>query len=196
MSKKNEDLALVEAASVGDHEAFAELVKRYERRIFSLALQMTKNASEAEEIVQEAFVRAWKNLPRFQGGSSFYTWIYRITHNLAIDHFRRRKRRPTSEFEERIHSDTVDDGQMAPSLALTNPFKAAANAELKRTIERALGELSEPHRRIVFLREYEELAYEEIATLLEIPKGTVMSRLFHARRKLKEALIRHGEGQG
>ena len=181
-----DDSGLIEAAASGDHRAFELLVKRYQGKVFAVAMQMTRNRNEAEELVQEAFVRAWTNLPRFQGSSSFFTWVYRIVRNLAIDRFRYTKRRRASEFDDRFAVPVSEVGVGHTAGAKASAFDLAASSELRTLMQTALNTLSDNHREILVMREVQDLSYEEIAEALGVPKGTVMSRLFHARKKLLE----------
>lgn len=182
-----DDRKLVRAAQQGDDRAFRDLVLRYQRRVYQLALGMTKDPDEAMDISQETFVRVHKYLPSFKGDSSFFTWTYRIAMNLCLDQQRRKGR------TERVDLDQGDEAEIEaamdpPSAALAGPQRAALNAELKGKIDEALAGLSENHRAILLLREVEGLSYEELAKVLDIRKGTVMSRLFHARLKMQNKL--------
>src|SRR5437899_3923544 len=197
-----DDTSLVRDARRGDAQAFRALVERYQRRVYQLALGMVRDPDEAMDITQETFVRVHRYLPSFKGDSSFFTWTYRIATNLCLDSARRRGRSERVEIDE---SDAEIEAHMdPPSAALAGPQKAALNAELKSKIDEALAGLSENHRAILLLREVEGLSYEELARTLGIRKGTVMSRLFHARlkmqRKLREYLADEvkdeGEGEG
>lgn len=182
-----DDRSLVRAAQRGDAQAFRALVTKYQRRVYQLALGMVRDSDEAMDITQETFVRVHRYLPSFKGDSSFFTWTYRIAMNLCLDAQRRKGR------SERIDVAQGDDAEIeaamdAPSAALAGPQRAALNAELKEKIEEALSGLSENHRSILLLRELEGLSYEELARVLGIRKGTVMSRLFHARLKMQNKL--------
>src|SRR5438477_9659838 len=195
------DRELVRSAQRGDEQAFRRLVEKYQRRVYQLALGMVKDADEAMDITQETFVRVHRYLPSFKGESSFFTWTYRIATNLCLDAARRRGRSERVEMDE---SDAEIEAHMdPPSAALAGPQRAALNAELKAKIDDALASLPPKHRAILLLREVEGLSYEELARTLGIRKGTVMSRLFHARlkmqRKLREYLgdqARKDEGEG
>src|SRR5207253_8213641 len=197
-----DDTSLVRDARRGDAQAFRALVERYQRRVYQLALGMVKDPDEAMDITQETFVRVHRYLPSFKGDSSFFTWTYRIATNLCLDSARKRGRTERVDLDE---SDAEIEAHMdPPSAALAGPHRAALNAELKSKIDEALAGLSENHRAILLLREVEGLSYEELARTLGIRKGTVMSRLFHARlkmqRKLREYLADEvkdeGEGEG
>ena len=181
-----DDTSLVRDARRGDAQAFRSLVERYQRRVYQLALGMVKDPDEAMDITQETFVRVHRYLPSFKGDSSFFTWTYRIATNLCLDSARRRGRTERVEMDE---SDAEIEARMdPPSAALAGPQRAALNAELKARIDDALASLSENHRAILLLREVEGLSYEELAHALGIRKGTVMSRLFHARLKMQRKL--------
>ena len=169
-------------------------MERYQRRVYQLALGMVKDSDEAMDIAQETFVRVHRYLPSFKGDSSFFTWTYRIATNLCLDSARRRGRNERVEMDE---GDAEIEAQMEPpSAALAGPQRAALNAELKAKIGEALGSLSENHRAILLLREVEGLSYEELAQVLGIRKGTVMSRLFHARLKMQRKLREYLGSEG
>ena len=182
-----DDRELVRAAQRGEESAFRQLVERYQRRIYQLALGMTKDPDDAMDIAQETFVRVHKYLPSFKGDSSFFTWTYRIATNLCLDAQRKKSR------VERVDASEGDEAEIEaamdpPSHALAGPQRQALNEELKGKIDEALAGLSENHRAILLLREVEGLSYEELAKVLDIRKGTVMSRLFHARLKMQNKL--------
>jgi RNA polymerase sigma-70 factor (ECF subfamily) len=162
-------------------------VERYQRRVFQLALGMMKDADEAMDISQETFVRVHRYLPTFKGDSSFFTWTYRIAMNLCLDAQRRRNRGERIDVSEGDEAE-IEAAMDPPSAALAGPQRAVLNSELKDKIEDALAGLSENHRAILLLREVEGLSYEELAKVLGIRKGTVMSRLFHARLKMQKKL--------
>jgi RNA polymerase sigma-70 factor (ECF subfamily) len=182
-----DDRRLVRAAQKGDQGAFRQLVERYQRRVYQLALGMMKDADEAMDISQETFVRVHRYLPTFKGDSSFFTWTYRIAMNLCLDAQRRRNRGERIDVSEGDEAE-IEAAMDPPSAALAGPQRAALNSELKDKIEDALAGLSENHRAILLLREVEGLSYEELAKVLGIRKGTVMSRLFHARLKMQKKL--------
>ena len=181
------DRALVRAAQKGDQGAFRALVERYQRRVVQLALGMTKDPDEAMDIAQETFVRVHRYLPSFKGDSSFFTWTYRIAMNLCLDAQRRRGRTERVDLEQGDEAE-IEAAMDAPSAALAGPQRQALNRELRERMEDALASLSENHRAILLLREVEGLSYEELAKVLGIRKGTVMSRLFHARLKMQRKL--------
>lgn len=192
-----DDLTLVKRVKSGDQRAFRVLVERYQRKVYAVALGMLKDKEEAMDVSQEAFVKVYKYLDHFKGDSSFYTWLYRITVNICIDVIRKRggsSRGEDVEFDETLAHDTAEAqiGALGSRLG-TNPQKSALRRELADKILEALDQLPEKHRAILLLREIEQLSYEDIARALEIPKGTVMSRLFHARAKAQKILSEYLE---
>ena len=182
----------MERGRKGDNAAFRTLVERYQRKVYSLAYGMVHNPEDAQELTQEAFIKAFRNLGRFHGSSSFYTWLYRITVNVSIDFLRKNKRFGDSvDYDDRIaHHEQVDrsDFPLVSSVGTERPDRVHRRRELAEQIQRAIGMLSESHRMVILLREIEGLSYAEIAETLEIPKGTVMSRLHHARQNLQRTL--------
>lgn len=181
------DESLVARAQSGDRAALRQLIERHQRRVYQLALSIVKDHEEAMDVVQDTFVKVHQHLPTFKGDAAFYTWIYRITYNLSIDAIRKSGRGEKVEVEE---TTLTDEGtQYEPySTSSANPQKAALRGELSAQLQKALSLLGENHRSILVLREVDGLSYEELAEVLKIPKGTVMSRLFHARQKMQEAL--------
>ena len=197
-SSKKGDHDLVQRVQAGDSAAFRTLFDKYHRRAFAVAMGVVKNEDDALDAVQEAFVKVHKNIHKFQGSSAFYTWLYRIVMNVSIDHVRRTSRRKSLDFDERaLHeeSEVAGDGAMLPRVTNANPGKAALRAELGSAIQAALGELPEHHRAVIVLREIEGMSYEEMAEALDVPKGTIMSRLFHARKKMQAALAPYLSGE-
>jgi RNA polymerase sigma-70 factor (ECF subfamily) len=191
-----DDLTLVTRVRQGDQRAFRLLVERYQRKVFSVALGMLKDKEEAMDVSQEAFVKVYKYLDHFKGDSSFYTWLYRITVNICIDVLRKRNalKGEQVEFDETVKMDAAEAniGSLGSQMG-TNPQKAALRRELAEKINEALQEVPEKHRAILLLREVEGMSYEDLARTLEIPKGTVMSRLFHARLKVQKILSEYIE---
>ena len=195
-----DDNELVRMTLAGDKEAYRALVERYQGRLFTTALDIVKTREDAEDVVQETFVKAFLSLGQFRGQSSFYTWIYRICFNMAIDIRRKAGRRGGTHLEFKEHTGVnraaVQDGARETAVGglanhsqnLEGPHDALARKELGRKIQEVLGELSEEHRAVIMLREVDGLDYEEIAQAIGVPKGTVMSRLFYARKALQKAL--------
>jgi RNA polymerase sigma-70 factor (ECF subfamily) len=179
----------VKAAQRGDADAFRRLVERYQRRVYQLALGMVKDADEAMDIAQETFMRVHRYLPSFKGDSAFFTWTYRIATNLCLDAARKRVRGERVSLRAGDEQDADLEAAMdPPSAALAGPQRAALNEELKGKLLEALEGLSENHRAILLLREVDGLSYEDLSKVLGIRKGTVMSRLFHARLKMQNKL--------
>jgi RNA polymerase sigma-70 factor, ECF subfamily len=184
---KTDDAALIERCRAGDIAAFEPLVEKYRQRVWRLAYNVLRDREEAWDVAQEAFVRAWQALPNFRGQSAFYTWLFRIVMNVASDRTRARAARGRAFGTERIPEEDWDR-VLVDHPSDVKPDAAAAGAEQRARIERALATLSPDHRRIVVLSDIEGLSYREIADVLEIPMGTVMSRLHNARKRLKAAL--------
>jgi RNA polymerase sigma-70 factor (ECF subfamily) len=179
---------LLELARKGDSQAFGALVERYQRRVVGVAQAIVHNQDDAVELAQETFVRAYENLAKFESRSSFSTWLYRIAANLSID-FRRREGRHTVLRGE----DAENEIQRLPS-PLGDSFQETARGQLNRRLNDALKELTQEHRAVILLREVEGLSYDEISDVLQVPRGTVMSRLHYARGRLREILKDLGEG--
>lgn len=193
---RERDRELVRGAQQGDRAAFRELYDRYHRRAFAVAFGVVKNKQDARDIVQEAFIKVHRHIQNFQGTSSFYTWLYRIVMNLSIDHIRRNKKARNLDYDDKVgrDDDVAGDGALLPTILDGNPRKTALRKELAEAIQSALGELPEHHRAVILLREVEGLSYEEMAKVLGVPKGTIMSRLFHARRKMQHSLADYVQG--
>lgn len=192
---EKDDLSLVRACQRGDDAAFRVLVQRHQRRVFTVAFGLVKDREEAMDISQDVFIRVHQRLADFKGDSAFTTWLYRITRNLAIDKIRARRTESRAfDDEVAVEVDRADPGFLSRALG-TNPQRSALRRELAEEIARALGTLPEKHREILVLREVDGMSYEELAKVLEIPKGTVMSRLYHARTKM-QAVLREYLGDG
>jgi RNA polymerase sigma-70 factor (ECF subfamily) len=184
-----DDLPLVEQARAGDAGAFKALVVRHQRKVYAVALGIVKDADLAWDVAQEAFVRVHRHLPEFKGDSTFSTWVYRIASHLAIDAVRKERRSQKDDVEHLRDTDLGDAGEgiLSSSLGL-DPRENLLRRELAEHLEEALATLPAIHREILVLREVEGLSYEELAARLGIQKGTVMSRLFHARKKMQAVL--------
>jgi RNA polymerase sigma-70 factor, ECF subfamily len=182
-----EEAGSILAAQGGDQAAFGALVRHYQRAIHRLAYGLTRNAGDADDLAQETFVRAWQALDRFRVGEPFYPWLSRICVNLAFSLFRRRKRRPEESIEPMLEAGRqfgLED----------DPAEHAATRERDARLAAAFAELSPDHQAILALRAVEDLSYDEIARVLGVPPGTVMSRLSRARAELKTRLAaRTGE---
>jgi RNA polymerase sigma-70 factor (ECF subfamily) len=185
------DVDAVARARRGDHEAFRVLVERYQGRVYRLALRILRDPETARDAVQEGFLKAYGALDRFEGRSGFYTWLYRLVFNLCIDMKRRDRSGRHVEWDDEVASE-AEPGPMSAARDLGEPERDVARGELRDAVIRAVAELPEDARRTLLLREVDGLSYAEIAQTLEIPKGTVMSRLHHARRRVRELLIEAG----
>lgn len=185
MPMKNDDRTLAQRAGRGDQEAFAQLVERYTGLVYSLAVQRVGNHHDAEDVAQTVFLKAWKALPGFRGDAAFSTWLYRMTANAATDLLRQRGRRETP-----LSLDDPDLPQTAhPG---PGPVERAQEAERREALADAVDALPEQARAILLLRELEGLSYEEIAAALDLPMGTVRSRLARARKALAKTLRDQG----
>ncbi len=181
------DIQMVLAVREGDTTAYRGLVEKYQTRVYQLIYGMVRNQEDARDLAQDAFVKAYDNLHRFRLESSFYTWIYRIASNVAIDFLRKQKRRGTTEFDEQIAARDAD-GAMVEQHHQDSPSKTLERKRLYARIMDAMQELPEDQRQVILLRELDGLSYKEIADVMEIPEGTVMSRLYYARKKLQKML--------
>jgi RNA polymerase sigma-70 factor, ECF subfamily len=181
------DAILVERSQRGDLSAFDLLVTRYRGKVYALLFNLVRNDSDAWDLAQDVFVKAWKALPRFQGQAAFFTWLYRITHNVALDWMRARKIQAGIEFDDAL-AQVTEPGAITAPREETPPDERIAHSELGARINAALAELSPEHRTVVVLREIDGLSYEEIAETIGCSVGTVMSRLFYARKRLQSLL--------
>jgi len=190
MREAEEDRELIARAQQGDRSAFRLLVERHQRRAFSIAVSLLRNEHDAREVVQEAFLRVHKGLATFQGDCSFFTWLYRIVTNLSIDIKRRPVRQVVDIDEERFATDARQEAEfpLLSHVDSANPDQSLRRQEIGIRLQAALDALAPFHRETIVLREIEGLSYEEIAEATRVSKGTVMSRLFHARQKLQKAL--------
>src|SRR6266481_3230149 len=174
--QQSEDLELIHRSQAGDTEAFGELVTKYRAKIYTMLYGMVRNENDAWDLAQEGFLQAWRSIHKFEGRSSFYTWLYRLTVNLAIDSLRRKGRRVEVELDDAIPS------------SLPSPRANYRRTEISEHINTALAQLSPEHRAVIVLKEIEDLQYQEIAEILNLSNGTVLSRLFYGRKKLQSIL--------
>jgi RNA polymerase sigma-70 factor (ECF subfamily) len=181
-----DDKSLVAAAREGDMAAFEELVARHRDKVYARAYSMMRKEEDAIDLSQEAWVKGWQRLKQFQGESSFATWITRIVINLCLDELRKQKRHPADSIEGMDEEGGGVERQMPP--VLVNPTERLERGELRKRIEGALDKLSNEHRTVLVLHEFEEMEYKEIAKTVGCSIGTVMSRLFYARRKMAALL--------
>jgi RNA polymerase sigma-70 factor, ECF subfamily len=176
------DLELVQKCRAGDMGAFQELVCRYHQKIYMVILGILHHREDALEVAQETFFRAYRKIHSFQGGSSFYTWLYRIAVNIAIDAQRRQSRTP---LDYRENLDGLADARFE---AAKDPFANVHDRELRESLLKAINELTPEHKAVIVLRTMEGLSYKDIGEILGCSEGTVMSRLHYARKKLLEKL--------
>jgi RNA polymerase sigma-70 factor (ECF subfamily) len=191
------DVELVELALAGSEEAFRLLVVRYERPLFSLVVRMVRDAALAEDLAQEAFVRAFRALRHFDRSRKFSSWLFKIAHNLTIDHLRRRTLDTESletplgsgDGERTLESKLADDDALQPD-------RYVEQGDLTVALERAIAALRPEYREVILLRFVEGLAYQEIAEILSVPLGTVKTNIHRARKELAVVLGREGWGAG
>ncbi len=181
------DRVLVAQASKGDLVAYDELVRRYQTRIYSLAYNMTGSKEDAEDMVQDVFVKAYSSLKNFRGTSSFYTWIYRIAINRTINFVKKRKKRQAMSLDD-VDGGIERDPAYVELSARESPVRDASLSELQEKLNKALLTLSEKHRTVVVLHDIQGLPHDDIARMTGCSEGTVRSRLFYARQMLQAEL--------
>lgn len=188
-----EDVELIERIKRGETEAYGELVEKYQDRLFNTCWRISGHLEDARDLTQEAFLRAYEKLATFRDQSSFYTWIYRVAVNLALSHRRTNRRRRLAPTDLGSGGAAGTQAEQLAERAANGedgcPTKAADDAELQQAIAHALQALDDEHRAVVVLRDIEEFEYAEIAEILEIPAGTVKSRLHRARMTLRAAIL-------
>ena len=183
------EVDLVKRCQAGETEAFDELVTRYRTRVFGMIYNMVHNEQDAWDLAQESFLKAWKSIGRFRGQSSFYTWIYRIVMNVTIDWLRKKQvKGGGAEFDDAIQLREIDPASKTVPNTEALPHQAMERDEIRTRIEKAIGQLSPEHRAVILMKEIDEMQYHEIAEALGCSIGTVMSRLFYARKKLQSLL--------
>lgn len=185
-----EDLEKVEEFLRGDLEAFEFLFDKYREKVFRIAYRFVRNKEDALEVAQDVFLRVHGGMAKFKTDSKFFTWLYRITVNRAIDFTRSKKKRLALEVDQPFLE--AQERTLPGRAPVEDPADAAQEKELKERIEEAVKMLSENHRTVFLLHAMENLSYKEIATVMECSVGTVMSRLFYARKKLQELLTKMG----
>jgi RNA polymerase sigma factor RpoE len=182
-----EEMHLVKRARRGDLAAYDELVRRYQERIYATVYHMTANHEDANDLAQEAFIKAFHALKSFKGGSSFYTWVYRIAVNKTINFLKQRKHRPQMSLDD-LDFNAEHDPDLVALISEKTPRREAGLKELQEKLNAALQRLSEPHRLVVTLHDVQGLSHEEIAKIMDCNVGTVRSRLFYARQQLQAYL--------
>lgn len=184
--KSDPDIGLVQKAKKGNRAAFGELVNRYYEMVYVLAYGVVNNREVARDVTQDVFIKVYERLHKFDEKSKFKTWLYRVSVNAAID--QHRKKKPVQSIDVTDAAEESDRAPVVMTDTAPSPRDQAHQEELKARMKEALSKLSEDHRAILILREWQGLSYQEIAESLEIDHGTVMSRLFYARKKLGEVL--------
>jgi len=183
------ELDLVRRCQAGDTEAFDELVTRYRTRVFGMIYNMVHSEQDAWDLAQDSFLKAWKSIKRFRGRSSFYTWIYRIVMNVTIDWLRKKQIKGVgTEFDDAIQLRQVDPASKTVPKTEALPYETMERDEIRVRIDKAIAQLSSEQRAVILMKEIEDMQYHEIAEALGCSIGTVMSRLFYARKKLQTLL--------
>ena len=183
-TNRAEEDAIVRRAQQGDLAAYDELVRRYQERIYATLYHMTSNHEDANDLAQEAFIKGYQALKSFKGGSSFYTWVYRIAVNKTLNFLKSRKNRSMMSLND-LDFDAEKDPDLVALISDKTPRRDAVLAELQKKLNEAMLKLSEQHRLVVTLHDVQGLAHEEIAEIMECNVGTVRSRLFYARQQLQ-----------
>jgi RNA polymerase sigma factor (sigma-70 family) len=182
-----EEMDLVKRARKGDLTAYDELVRRYQERIYATVYHMTANHEDANDLAQEAFIKAFQALKSFKGGSSFYTWVYRIAVNKTINFLKQRKNRGQMSLDD-LDFNAEHDPDLVALISDKTPRREVGLAELQEKLNAAMQKLSEPHRLAVTLHDVQGLSHEEIAKIMDCNVGTVRSRLLYARQQLQAYL--------
>lgn len=192
VSPEADDRELVLASQEGDRQAFKYLMQRYQRKVYQIAYGFLRNQEDALDVVQESFIKVHRYLGNFEGNSSFYTWLYRIVTNLCIDHLRKNKRHRALEFDDGLRHDGKGEEPAGTAIKpLTNmgdPAHSLQRREILHAVQDGLKYLSDKHRAVIVMRELQGMSYEEMAKAMGCSKGTIMSRLFHARRNMQKHL--------
>ncbi len=191
---REEELEIILRVRAGDTDAFEALVLEHQNKVYSLALRMVGNEEDARDMAQEAFIRAFNSLASFRGESKFSVWLYRLTSNICIDFLRGRAKRRTVSLN--WEDEDGEEGELEIPDERFSPEARLERTELRESVRRGLDSLSPEYREILLLREINGLSYDEISRALNLEEGTVKSRIFRARKKLSEFLIREGNIPG
>lgn len=191
---REEELEIILKVRAGDTDAFEALVLEHQNKVYSLALRMVGNEEDARDMAQEAFIRAFNSLASFRGESKFSVWLYRLTSNICIDFLRGRAKRRTVSLN--WEDEDGEEGELEIPDERFSPEARLERTELRESVRRGLDSLSPEYREILLLREINGLSYDEISRALNLEEGTVKSRIFRARKKLSEFLIREGNIPG
>lgn len=192
---RQNEVFLIKKAAKGDVDAFEMLIEEYQKKVYNIALGILKNHDDANDIAQEVFIKIFKSIKNFKGESSFSTWIFRITTNACLDEIRKRKNNQTVSTDENI---VLDDGEVTKQIIDDGPSpdEIYEKNELKKYVAKAISNLGEEHRTVIVLRDIQGFSYDEIADILDCPKGTVKSRINRARLMLKDILKKDRELYG
>jgi RNA polymerase sigma-70 factor, ECF subfamily len=182
---REEERLLLERARAGDEEAFGDMVIRYQERVFRVAYRFVRNQDDAADMAQQAWIKAWKKLHTFRGNAAFFTWMYRIVSFVCLDHLRRQKRLAEFELPDTVEPSREVGAEMAASVS-SRPDRELERVEIDRRFREGLETLSPEQRMALVMREVDGLSYEEIAKAMKCRKGTVMSRIFYARKNLQQ----------
>jgi RNA polymerase sigma-70 factor, ECF subfamily len=183
------ELDLVKQCQAGQTEAFDQLVNRYRSRVFAMIYNMVHNEQDAWDLAQDSFVKAWKSIKRFRGQSSFFTWLYRIVMNVTIDHARKKQIKGAgTEFNDEVKLGEIEPGARTAPRSEPLPHRQMERSEIRERIDAAIAQLTPEHRAVILMKETEDMQYHEIAEALGCSIGTVMSRLFYARKRLQNLL--------
>ena len=187
---REEELAVIRRVQKGDVNAFEALVSAYEKNVYNLALRMMGNAQDAEDMAQEAFLKAYNSLPGFRGDSKFSVWLYRIVSNVCLDQLRKKSKRPTVSLS--MEDEDGEETQLDLPDTAQSPEELLEKKLTREAVRRGLAQLPEDARQILLLREIQGLSYEEIGEALGLEPGTVKSRIFRARKRLCAFLLEDG----
>jgi len=185
--KVDEDKELVARAQKGDTEAFDELVRKHTPKLYGLIYHMTSNHEDTNDLLQDVFSKAYRSLPRFQGKSAFYTWIYSIATNMTLNFLKKRNRRRAMSLDD-VDSGIQNDKDFIEITSKSDPIREANINELQKRLNESLLKLSEDHRAVVVMYDIQGMPHKEISKVLGVSEGTIRSRLFYAHKQLQNHL--------